>query len=73
MLSAFRPKPRCQTAFLKIVEDWKRTLDDNKYIAAILMDLSKETTIFLFRERYFFYIKEMPELLLDLQEISKNL
>jgi hypothetical protein len=45
MLSAFRPKPRCQTAFLKIVEDWKRTLDDNKYIAAILMDLSKETTI----------------------------
>ena len=25
----------------KIVEDWKRALDDNKYIAAILMDLSK--------------------------------
>jgi hypothetical protein len=45
MLSAFRPKPRCQTALLKIVEDWKRTVDDNKYIAAILMDLSKGTTI----------------------------
>jgi hypothetical protein len=26
---------------LKIVEDWKRALDDNKYIAAISMDLSK--------------------------------
>jgi hypothetical protein len=25
------------------------------------------------RERYFFYIKEIPELILDLQEISKNL
>jgi hypothetical protein len=25
----------------KIVEDWKRALDDNKYIAAISMDLSK--------------------------------
>jgi hypothetical protein len=45
MLSAFRPEPRCQTALLKIVEDWKRTLDDNKYIASILMDLSKGTTI----------------------------
>ena len=25
----------------KIVEDWKRALGDNKYIAAISMDLSK--------------------------------
>ena len=25
----------------KIVDDWKRALDDNKYIAAISMDLSK--------------------------------
>jgi hypothetical protein len=35
MLSAFRPAFGCQTALLKIVEDWKRALDDNKYIAAI--------------------------------------
>jgi hypothetical protein len=41
MLSAFRPGFGCQTALLKIVEDWKRALDDNKYIAAILMNLSK--------------------------------
>jgi hypothetical protein len=66
MLSAFRPGFGCQTALLKIVEDWKRALDDNKYIAAISMN-------FLFRERHFFYIKEIPELILDLQEISKNL
>jgi hypothetical protein len=25
----------------KIIEDWKKALDENKYIAAILMDLSK--------------------------------
>ena len=41
MLSAFRPGFGCQTTLLKIVEDWKRALDDNKYIAAISMDLSK--------------------------------
>ena len=41
MLSAFRSGFGCQTALLKIVEDWKRALDDNKYIAAISMDLSK--------------------------------
>jgi hypothetical protein len=32
----------CQTASLKIIEDWKKALDENKYIAAILMDLSKD-------------------------------
>ena len=31
----------CQTALLKIIEDWKKALDENKYISAILMDLSK--------------------------------
>ena len=41
MFSAFRPGFGCQTALLNIVEDWKRALDDNKYIAAISMDLSK--------------------------------
>jgi hypothetical protein len=36
-----RPGFGCQTARLKIIEDWKKALDDNKCIAAILMDLSK--------------------------------
>jgi hypothetical protein len=40
-LSAFRSGYGCQTALLKIVEDWKEALDNNKYVAAILMDLSK--------------------------------
>jgi hypothetical protein len=26
---------------LKIIEDWKKALDENKFVAAILMDLSK--------------------------------
>jgi hypothetical protein len=30
------------SALLKIIEDWKKALDDNKFIAAILMDLSKD-------------------------------
>jgi retron-type reverse transcriptase len=40
-LSAFRKGFGYQTALLKIIEDWKKALDENKYIAAILMDLSK--------------------------------
>ena len=40
-LSAFRKGFGCQTALLKIIGDWKKALDENKYIAAILMDLSK--------------------------------
>jgi hypothetical protein len=35
--TAFRPDFGCQTALLKIVEDWNRALDDNKYMAAISM------------------------------------
>ena len=40
-LSAFRPGYGCQSTLLKVVEDWKQALDENKYVAAILMDLSK--------------------------------
>ena len=40
-LSAFRPGYGCQSTFLKIIEDWKQALDEKKYVAAILMDLSK--------------------------------
>ena len=31
----------CQSTLLRIIEDWKQALDDNRYVAAILMDLSK--------------------------------
>ena len=40
-LSAFRPGFGCNTALLKIIEDWKKTIDCNQYTAAVLMDLSK--------------------------------
>ena len=26
---------------MRVIEDWKQALDQNKYVAAILMDLSK--------------------------------
>ena len=42
LLSAFIPGFGCQTALLKIIEDCNKALDDNKFIAAILMDLSKD-------------------------------
>jgi hypothetical protein len=31
----------CNTALLKIIEDWKKAIDCNQYTAAVLMDLSK--------------------------------
>ena len=40
-LSTFRPGYVCQSTLLRIIEDWKQALDDNKYVAAILIDLSK--------------------------------
>ena len=40
-LSAFRPGYGCQSALLRIIEDWKQALNENKYVAAILMDVSK--------------------------------
>ena len=40
-LAAFRAGYGCQTTLLRVIEDWKEALDENKYIAAILMDLSK--------------------------------
>ena len=40
-LAAFRPTFGCQTTLLRLVEDWKKALDENLYIGAILMDLSK--------------------------------
>ena len=40
-LSAFRKGYGCQTALLKVIEDWKKALDQNRYVAAIFMDLLK--------------------------------
>ena len=40
-LAAFRPGYGCQSTLLKILEDWREALDKDKYVAAILMDLSK--------------------------------
>ena len=40
-LCAFRKGHGCQTTLLKLLEDWKLALEQNKYLAAILMDLSK--------------------------------
>ena len=39
--SAFRTQYGCQSTLLRVIEDWKQALDQNKYVAAILMDLSK--------------------------------
>ena len=39
--SAFKPGYGYQSTLLRMYEDWKQALDDNKYVAAILMDLSK--------------------------------
>ena len=40
-LSAFRPGYGCQSTLLRIIVDLKQALDENKYVAAILIDLSK--------------------------------
>ena len=40
-LSAFRKGISCQSILLKMMEDWRKALDDRKYVGAVLMDLSK--------------------------------
>ena len=40
-LSAFRSGYGTQSTLLKIIEDWKKALDENNFVCAILMDLSK--------------------------------
>jgi hypothetical protein len=40
-LSAFRSGYGCHATLLKIIEDSKQALDQNNYIAAVLMDLSR--------------------------------
>jgi hypothetical protein len=38
----------CQDTLIRIIEDWKNLLDNNQYVAAILMDLSISITCFYF-------------------------
>ena len=40
-LCTFRKGHGSQTKLIRLLEDWKCALDNNEYVAAILMDLSK--------------------------------
>ena len=40
-LAAFRKGFGCQSTLLRLLEDWRKALDNNECVAAILMDLSK--------------------------------
>ena len=40
-LAAFRKGFGCQTTLLRLAEDWKKDLDKQQYVGAVLMDLSK--------------------------------
>ena len=40
-LCAFGRGHACQTTLLRLLEDWRNSLDKNQYAAAVLMDLSK--------------------------------
>ena len=40
-LSAFRKRYSCQSLLLKVVDDWKYTLDQNLISGVVFMDLSK--------------------------------
>ena len=41
LLCAFRKKYSCQSTLVKMIEDWKESLDKNIVIGALFMDLSK--------------------------------
>ena len=40
-LCAFRKGHGCQTVLLRLLGDWRASLDNNEYVTAVLMDLSK--------------------------------
>ena len=40
-IGAFRQGMGCPSTLLRLVEDWRRAVDSNEYVAAILMDLSR--------------------------------
>ena len=39
--SAFRKGYSCETALIKMIEDWRKCLSEYKIVAAMLIDLSK--------------------------------
>ena len=41
LLCAFRKNYSCQSLLLKIIEDWKKALDNHETVGVIQMDLSK--------------------------------
>ena len=40
-ISAYRQGYSCHHVLLKLTDEWRNHLDQNKYVGAILMDLSK--------------------------------
>ena len=40
-LCAFRKRQGCQTVLLRLLGDWRAVLDNNEYVAVVLMDLSR--------------------------------
>ena len=40
-LSAYRERYSCQHVLLRLIETWRKFLDENKFVGAILIDLSK--------------------------------
>ena len=41
LLCAFQKKYSCQSTLVKMIEDWKESLDKNNVIGALILDLSK--------------------------------
>ena len=40
-LSAYRKNVSCQNVLLRLIEQWREYLDNNKLVGTVLMDLSK--------------------------------
>ena len=40
-LSAYRKGYSCQSLLVKVIDDWKKSLDNNHIVGAVFMDLSK--------------------------------
>ena len=40
-IAAYRKKYSCNSVLIRLVENWKKQLDNKKFVGAVLMDLSK--------------------------------
>ena len=40
-MSAYRKRYSSNHVLIRLIENWKQSLDDQKFVAAVLMDLSK--------------------------------